>query len=360
MKGIILAGGLGTRLRPLTYRRPKPVVPLMGKPFLEYQLKWLESNGITEVALCLHYQAEQVQHALEDGSRCGVHLTYFYEETPLGTGGALSGCADFWGDGPVVVLNGDVLVDLNLYAMVDLHMARGSAATIALVHVADPTAYGLVVVKPDGRVERFVEKPGWDQASGHSINAGVYVLNACVRDHLPAGREVSIEREVFPGLLKDGFPVFSFRDPFYWLDIGTPEHLMQAHFDLLHGGVRSDLAGSGEASRVWIHETARVDPGVRLVPPVFIGPGAQVGPGAMLGPAAVIGAGSVITGDCEINNSVLLEGVRVGTSCHISRCLFDSETSVAEGAQLSGWLLAAGTVLGRGCRSIRPGEDGVS
>lgn len=357
MKAIILAGGMGTRLRPLTFRRPKPVTPLLGRPFLEYQLRWLSRHGIMEVALCLHYQADQVERALGDGLQYGVHLTYVYEKTPLGTGGALANCLDFWGDERVVVLNGDVLIDLDLYGMVDLHIARRALATIALARVSDPTAYGLVVSRPGGRVDRFLEKPGWDQASGRHINAGVYILEPAVGARIATGRDVSIEREVFPGLLNDGLPVFAYHEPFYWMDIGTPEKLMQAHFDLLDGKVTSAFPASRPSGHTWVDPESVLDPTVQLIPPVLVAAQAEVGEGAILGPYAVIGSRTTIGPGSEVRHTVLMEESQVGSNCRLSRCLLDQEAAVSDGARINGWLLSAGSRLAEGCRSIHPGDD---
>lgn len=360
MKAIILAGGLGTRLRPLTYRRPKPVTPLMGRPFLEYQLKWLARHGIKEIALCLHYRAEQVERALGDGRSYGLHLTYIYEETPLGTGGALVNTIGFWGDERVAVINGDVLVDLDLYGMVDLHIARKAVATIALVRVSDPTAYGLVLARPGGRVERFLEKPSWDQASGHSINAGVYILEPAVTAQIPAGREVSIEREVFPSLLSEGYSVFSYHEPFYWLDIGTPEKLMQAHFDLLDRKVTADLPEVQSTGHAYVDPGSTLSPSAQLVPPVFVADRVEVADDAVLGPYTVIGSGSIVGAGSEVRHSVLMEESRIGDDCLLSRCLLDQGAQVGDKARLTGWLLSADSRVAGGSRSIHPGEDGDS
>lgn len=356
MKAVILAGGLGTRLRPMTYRRPKPVISLMGRPFLEFQIRWLESFGVEDIALCLHYQADRVESVLGDGKQYGVRLHYIFEETPMGTGGALANAASFWGQDRLLVLNGDVLVNFDLYGMVDIHVARKSAATIALARVSDPTSYGMVMVKPDGKVARFLEKPAWDQVSVRSINAGVYILEPEILKFIPADREISIERETFPVLLSAGLPFYSYREPFYWLDIGTPEKLMQAHFDLLDRRIFANLNGKRVSDHVWVDDSAELGEGVSLVPPVFIGTQAKIGAGSTIGPYAVIGAQAIVENDCEIRRSVLYENTIVGANCFLSWSLLDEQSQIREEASIQGFLLSADSVIGKGCRTIKASE----
>lgn len=356
MKAVILAGGLGTRLRPMTYRRPKPVISLMGRPFLEFQIRWLESFGVEDIALCLHYQADRVESILGDGKQYGVRLHYIYEDTPMGTGGALANASQFWGQNRLLVLNGDVLVNFDLYTMVDFHVARKSAATIALARVSDPTSYGMVMVKPDGKVARFLEKPAWDQVSVRSINAGVYILEPEVLKFIPPNREISIERETFPVLLDAGLPFYSYREPFYWLDIGTPEKLMQAHFDLLDRRIFTNLNGTRVSDHVWVDDSSLLGEGVNLIPPVFIGPHAKVGDGSIIGPYVVIGEHAIVENECEIRRSVLYENTTVGANSSLSWSLLDEHSQVKEEACIQGFLLSADSVAGKGCRTIKASE----
>jgi len=328
----------------------------MGRPFLEFQIRWLESFGVEDIALCLHYQADRVESVLGDGKQYGVRLHYIFEETPMGTGGALANAASFWGQDRLLVLNGDVLVNFDLYSMVDIHVARKSAATIALARVSDPTSYGMVMVKPDGKVARFLEKPAWDQVSVRSINAGVYILEPEILKFIPADREISIERETFPVLLSAGLPFYSYREPFYWLDIGTPEKLMQAHFDLLDRRIFANLNGKRVSDHVWVDDSAELGEGVSLVPPVFIGTQAKIGAGSTIGPYAVIGAQAIVENDCEIRRSVLYENTIVGANCFLSWSLLDEQSQIREEASIQGFLLSADSVIGKGCRTIKASE----
>src|SRR6185295_13536756 len=221
MKGLILAGGKGTRLRPLTIHTPKPVVPVANSPFLLYQIDLMRSAGIDEIILSLSYQPRKIEDLLKDGSDYGVWIRYAVEGTPLGTGGAFKNVEDHISDA-TVVFNGDVLTDIDLRAVVAHHKASKGVATIVLTPVENPSAYGLVETTPDGWIHRFIEKPGPDEITTNTINAGIYVLEPSVLKYMPKGENYSFERGLFPTLLDHKEPVMSYVFDKYWIDIGTP------------------------------------------------------------------------------------------------------------------------------------------
>src|ERR671913_802442 len=248
MQALILAGGEGTRLRPLTSAVPKPVVPLVDRPFIAFMLEWLRGHGVDDVIMSCGFLGDGVRSVLGDGSAYGLRLRYVEEPRPLGTGGALK-FAESLLDERFLMLNGDVLTDLDVSAQVALHEARGARATLGLTPVDDPTAYGLVRTRIDGEVTGFVEKPSPDQIDTRNISAGIYVLERSVLELLEPGRRASIERDVFPRLVGDG--LFGYVGEGYWIDIGTPERYLQGTFDILEGTVETEVGarmGSGFAS----------------------------------------------------------------------------------------------------------------
>ncbi len=318
MKAIVLAGGEGTRLRPLTWTTPKPLLPIANRPFLEHQLTWLAGHGITEVVVSIGYLPEAFPERFPGGEVAGLPLRYAVESEPLGTAGAIRFAAETGGfSDRFVVCNGDVLTDLDVSALIRLHDESGAEATISLTQVEDPSAFGVVPTAADGRVLGFVEKPPRGEAPTNWINAGTYVMEASVLDGIPAGRAVSIERETFPALLQRDAKLYALAAPGYWLDIGSPAKYLQANLDQLAGGtslcspdaivaagatVESSVLGRGavvaDAARVVrsvLFDGARVEPGA-LVADSVVGAGAVVGRGAIVEAVSVIGPGASVPG----------------------------------------------------------------
>ena len=333
---MILAGGQGTRLRPLTLARAKPVVPLLNRPFLAYQLSLLRHHGVTDVILSCSYRVEDVEAALGDGRGLGVHLRYVVEKEPLGTGGGVRNAADLT-SGSMFVLNGDVLTDVDLTAMRGVHEARGSRTTIYLAPVEDPRAYGLVETDAAGRIERFREKPGADEAiTTNLINAGVYLLDATLLQRMPAARPVSIEREFFPALIADGVPCFGWAPVTYWRDIGNPAAYLAAQLDLLQERVKTPLIPRGERHHgSWIAPGTTVPPGVSVVGPSLIGSHVTLGAGSRIGPLAVIGDGCAIASHARIERSVLWERVQVGSDAVIQDAVIGSDARIRSNATVA-------------------------
>ena len=329
---MILAGGQGTRLRPLTLARAKPVVPLLNRPFLAYQLALLRQHGVTDVILSCSYRVQDVQRALGDGGGLGVRLRYVVEAEPLGTGGGVRNAADL-ASGSVFVLNGDVLTDVDLTAMRRFHDAHGSRTTIYLAPVEDPRAYGLVETDAEGRIERFREKPGADETiTTNLINAGVYLLDAALLQRMPSDRPVSIEREFFPALIADGVPCFGWAPHTYWRDIGNPAAYLAAQIDLLHERVKTPLTPAGDRrDGAWVGRT-EIPAGVRVIGPSLIGDGVTLGAGAQIGPLAVIGDGCSIAPGARIERSVLWERVAVGPRAAIGDSVIGADARIRSDA----------------------------
>lgn len=336
-------------MRPLTLARPKPIVPLQNVPFLAYQLAMLRRHGIRDVVLSCSYMVDEVERAMGDGRRWDVSLRYAVERVPLGTAGGVRNAAHLAGE-LVVVLNGDVLTDLDLTAMLDFHRARRSVATIYLTRVPDPTAYGLVELEPDARIRRFLEKPAPDEVTTDTINAGAYALDRSLLERIPADRMVSIEREFFPALLADRLPFHGWVADHYWLDIGSPEKYRQGQLDLLAGRVATDVRPPG--ARVdggWQDEDVEVDPRAVVVPPVVIGAGSRLGPGCRVGPASVLGPRCAVAADAAVEGAVLWEDVSVGAGARLVDCIVGAGARIGAGARVgAGVVLESGAVVAAG------------
>ncbi len=340
---VILVGGEGTRLRPLTDTRPKPMMPLVDRPFVAHQLDQLRRFGVTDVIFSCGYRPEALEGHFGDGADLGMRLRYVVDPVPLGTAGAVNNAEPLLGDGQVLVLNGDVLTDLDLAALVAQHDAAGVAGTLALTPVADPSRYGLVRLHPDRHVEEFLEKPRLDQlrpGEPFLINAGTYVLEREVLDQIPAGEPCSIERDVFPGVARAG-RLAGFPSASYWRDIGTPDSYLQAHLDVLAGVVRTD-APTGDRY---------VGSGVQLAPDAQVGAGATIGPDGVVGFGAivmrsVVGAGVRIGRDVRIEGAILGACVSVGDRATIGDgAVVGDDATIAAGVAIAGVVIPTGAVV---------------
>jgi mannose-1-phosphate guanylyltransferase len=349
-QAVILAGGQGTRLRPLTLSRAKPVVPLLNRPFLAYQIALLRQHGVRDVILSCSYRVDDVRQALGDARDLGVTLRYVVEEEPLGTGGGVRNAADL-AQGTVFVLNGDVLTDADLTAMRRFHEERGSRVTIFLMPVDEPRAYGLVETDAHGRLLRFREKPGPEEAiSTNMINAGIYLIDAALLTRMPAGRPVSIEREFFPAIIADSLASFGWSTPAYWRDIGNLAAYRAAQVDLLDGRVQTTLTPPGQLHRgSWLASPATTK--ARIEAPSVVGSDVRIGKGVHLGPHAVIGSGSTIGAGARVRDAVLWERVRVGEGAVLRDCVVGAHADIGAEAELGGNIaLESGAVVAAGAR----------
>jgi mannose-1-phosphate guanylyltransferase len=347
MQALILAGGEGTRLRPLTSTIPKPVVPLAGRPFISYMIEWLRRHGVDDVILSCGFMADGVRAVLGDGSSLGVRLRYLDEPRPLGTGGALKFAEELLAD-RFFMLNGDVLTDIDLSAQLRQHESTGAKATLALISVDDPSAYGLVRVRDDGSVVEFVEKPGPEQIDTDMVNAGAYVLEREILAGMaPAGTNVSIEREVFPGLVGRG--LFGFAASGYWLDIGTPERYLLGTYDILEGNVDTEVGRQLSEARLALVAEGAIRG--RVVPPALVGEGCVVSEGAIVGSRTVLGPGVSVGRGAHIVSSVLLDGASVGARTSVSSSIIGPGVEIGERCHIDG-----GVVLGE---RVKLGPDNV-
>jgi mannose-1-phosphate guanylyltransferase len=349
MKAVILAGGEGTRLRPLTLSLPKPVVPVVDRPFLRHQIDLLATAGVREIVFSVAYHPEKVEAVFGDGTAFGVTIRYAVEETPLGTGGAVKNAESLL-DERTVVLNGDVLGDFDLALILARHEAEGAAASIVLTPVANPSAYGVVETDLEGRVLRFVEKPPPDKIRANTINAGVYVLETRVLDLMPPGVKHSIEREFFPTLLERGEKVLGPVHEGYWIDIGTPTKYLQVHRDILAGRFPVRLEGTPRRGG-WIHPGAEVADEAALEAPFYVGPRCRVQGEARVGPDAVLVADVAVASGALVRDSVLWKGAVVGPEAEVVGSLLGPGVRIGRRAHLEGALLGEGSVLSDYARS---------
>lgn len=342
MQALILAGGEGTRLRPLTATVPKPVVPLVDRPFIAFMLDWLRGHGVDDVVISCGFLASGVRNVLGDGSAYGVRLRYVEEPRPLGTGGAIK-FAESLLDERVLVLNGDVLTDIDLTAQLAHHDRAGAKVTLALIGVEDPSAYGLVHCEDDGKVLDFVEKPSPDQIDTNLVNAGAYVLERSVLAGVPAGRSVSLEREVFPTLVGDG--LYGFATDGYWLDIGTPDRYLQATHDILDGAVRTSVPEAYNSASVALSPDAEIHG--RVVGPAHVGARVSVAQGALVSGRTVLGRGVEIGPGAHVDGAVVLDGAVVGANATVANAIVGPGVQVGARCRIGkGVVLGEGVVLG--------------
>jgi NDP-sugar pyrophosphorylase family protein len=345
MKAVILAGGEGTRLRPLTLRLPKPVVPVVDRPFLRHQLDLLERVGVTDIVFSVAYQPERIRAVFGDGRSLGRRIHYAIEAVPLGTGGAVKNAEPYLDD-LTIVFNGDVLTDVDLPAAVRAHRDSGARATLVLAPVPNPAAYGLVETDGTGRVRSFIEKPtDPSQITTDTINAGIYILDTTSLSLMPAGENHSIERAFFPALLHRGDHVQAWIHRGYWIDIGTPEKYLQVHRDILRGRFPVELDGERRQGG-WVHRDAAVDPGARLEGPFYVGAGCRIDADAHVGPDAVLTGGVSVAKGAWVRDSVVWERTEVAELASVEGALLAANVRVGRQARVSpGAVLGEGTVL---------------
>lgn len=326
MKAIIMAGGEGSRLRPLTCDCPKPMLHLMGKPLMEYALQLLQKYGITEIGATLGYLPDAIMDYFGDGEDFGAHLHYYIEKIPLGTAGSVKQAQDFLNE-RFIVLSGDGITDINLSAALRFHEQKGALATLVLQKSARPQEYGMVVTDSSDRIRSFHEKPGRSDIYSDLINTGIYILEPEVLKHIPEDRPYDFGHDLFPALVAEGTPVYGYTASGYWCDVGDVSAYLRVHRDALDGHIL--LEGLQPST-----EGALLEPGCIIEAPVFIAPGASIRAGSRIGPYSVIGENSCVNPGASIKRSLLLAGAQIGTGAQLRGCIVGTNAIVSEGAQL--------------------------
>jgi mannose-1-phosphate guanylyltransferase len=342
VQALILAGGEGTRLRPLTSTVPKPVVPLVDRPFMAYMLEWLRRSGVNDVVMSCGHLASGVRNCLGEGDAYGVRIRYVEEQTLLGTGGAIKHAESLLND-RFLVLNGDVLTDLDLTAQIELHERSGALATLALTPVEDPSNYGLVRTQDGGQVTEFIEKPGADHIDTKNISAGAYVLEKRVLDMLEPEQPASIERDVFPRLVGDG--LYAQVCDGYWLDIGTPARYLEATFDILERNVETPVAervGDG-----YLCVADGVEAEGRIVPSALVERGCRVAENARVGGRVVLEDDVSIGPNTVVERAVVMQGSEIGANCILRGCIVAGGVRIGDNTQIEGLaVIGEGATIG--------------
>lgn len=333
MKALILIGGMGTRLRPLTCQTPKPLLPIVNRPFLEYQFELLKRHGIKEVILCVAYLSDEFKKYFGAGKKFGMKLHYVHEKNPLGTGGAIQNAAKFIDD-TVLIFNGDILTDINLSDMIAHHKKKKASLTIALTRVKDPTMYGLVEVDKNSRIERFLEKPSWDEINCNTINAGIYIFEPEILEYIPKGINFSVERGLFPDLLARGHGLYGFASKSYWMDIGTIDKYLQSHYDLISQDAKFSLSAKKYAKNTWAGKSPRWGKHIEVHGALVCGNNVKIGDFAQfhgnvcIGNNVTIGQGSFVSDSVILDDVKIAEGVRIERSLLGNNCVIEANSSL--------------------------------
>lgn len=333
MKAVIMAGGEGTRLRPLTSNQPKPMVPVINRPVMEYIIELLKSHGITDIIATLHFLPALVRNYFGDGKDMGVNIAYSTEDSPLGTAGSVKKVEQYL-DETFVVISGDAMTDIDLTAAVAFHKKNRALATLILKSVPDPLQFGVVITDDTGRIQRFVEKPNWSQVFSDTVNTGIYILEPGVFNHIPADEAFDFSKDLFPKLLKGRKRLFGYVAEGYWQDIGSIEQYMQVTQDLLRGAASFKPDGFKIGRSVWVDGGAQVDPQASLRGPIVIGKNAKVEAGARIRPYSVIGNNTVVKAGAFVSRAVIWDNSYVGAGAELRGCAIGRTCDIKQNARI--------------------------
>jgi len=351
VKAVIMAGGQGTRLRPLTSNQPKPMLPIVNKPLMEHIVDLLRGHRFTEQIATVQFLSSVIRSYFGNGEDLGVSLQYATEETPLGTAGSVKNAEDELRDETFVVISGDALTDIDLGKLVEFHRSKQAVATICLKSVPNPLEFGVVITREDGSIERFLEKPNWGEVFSDTINTGIYVLEPEVFDFIPEDTVFDFSEDLFPLLLDKGLPIFGYVADGYWTDVGNVDAYLTAQRDVLEGKVRVDIPGFALGERIWLGEGAEIDPGARIDGPAVIGENCRIEQGSHLREYSVLGANVVVKEGAFIHRGTVHDNAYIGPMANLRGCIVGRNSDVRRGARLE-----EGVVVGDDC-SI--GNDAV-
>lgn len=344
MKAVVMAGGEGTRLRPMTSSMPKPLLPVANRPIMEHVLRLLKRHGLTETVVTVQFLASLVRNYFGDGEDLGMHLTYANEDKPLGTAGSVKNAEEALRDDSFLVISGDALTDFDLTKLVNFHKEKGSLVTVCLTRVPNPLEFGITIVDDEGRVERFLEKPTWGQVFSDTINTGIYVMEPEIFDYVAPDEPVDWSSDVFPQLMKEGKPIYGYVAEGYWEDVGTHESYVKVQGDVLEGKVNVDLDGFEISPGVWVAEGAEVDPAAVLRGPLYVGDYAKVEAGAEIREHTVVGSNVVVKTGAFLHKAVVHDNVYVGQQSNLRGCVIGKNTDVMRACRIED-----GAVIGDEC-----------
>ena len=334
MKAVIMAGGEGTRLRPMTANQPKPMLPVVNRPIMEHVLRLVKKHGFTETVVTVQFLASLVRNYFGDGEDVGLRLQYATEEAPLGTAGSVRNAEDALHDEPFLVISGDALTDIDLSELVRFHKRNGALITVALARKPDPLEFGIVITGEDGRIQRFLEKPTWGQVFSDTVNTGIYVMEPEVLADVPPGEVCDWSADVFPRLLERGAPLYGWVADGYWEDVGTHESYLSAQADVMAGRVAADIDGFEVSPGVWVAEGAEVDPEAALTGPLVIGEYAKIEGGATLREYTVVGSNVVVKEGAFLHRAVVHSNVYVGQGVTLRGCVIGKKTDIMASARI--------------------------
>ncbi len=344
MRAVVMAGGEGTRLRPMTANLPKPLLPVANRPIMEHVLRLLKRHGFDETVVTVQFLASLVRNYFGDGDELGMHLSYATEETPLGTAGSVKNAEDALRDDSFVVISGDALTDIDLTALVAAHREKGALVTVCLKRVLDPLEFGIVITGEDGRIDRFLEKPTWGQVFSDQVNTGIYVMEPEVFEQVAAGEAVDWSADVFPALLDAGAPIYGWVADGYWEDVGTHESYLRSQADVLNRQVDVEMDGFEMAPGIWVGEGAEVDPEAVLHGPLLVGDYAKVEAGAELREYTVLGSNVIVKGGAFLHRAVVHDNVFIGPQVTLRGCVIGKNSDVMRSARIE-----EGAVIGDEC-----------
>ena len=333
MKAVVMAGGQGTRLRPLTSNQPKPMLPIVGRPMMEHVLRLIRRHGITETVATVQFLASVIRNYFGDGADLDLDLSYATEDEPLGTAGSVKNAEHFLDD-TFLVISGDAVTDIDLTETVRFHKDRGAAVTVVLKRVENPLEFGIVIADEEGRIERFLEKPGWGEVFSDTINTGIYVIEPSVLGEVPAGEEFDFAHDLFPLLLEQGLPLYGYVTDSYWTDVGNLEAYLTVHRDILERKVKLEVEGFELKGGVWLGEGAEIDPEANVNGPVYIGDNSRIEADATIREHSVLGRGVVVKSGAFVHRAIVHDHAYIGTSASLRGCVVGKNTDIKHGARL--------------------------
>jgi len=340
---VLMAGGQGTRLRPLTSNQPKPMVPVANRPLMEHIVEILKAQGLDQIIVTLQFLPTVIANYFGDGSGWGVEMVYVTEESPLGTAGSVKNAKPFISS-TFLVVSGDALTDIDFLKAVDYHREKGAAVTIVLKEVPNPLEFGIVITDSSGRITKFLEKPGWGEVFSDTINTGIYIIEPDILDYIPDDGPYDFSRELFPKLLADGFPMYGFVSDGYWCDIGNLEQYLAAHRDILDGKVKIKISGHKLENNIWVGDGTEIDDSAIVKGPVILGNHVKVESMTKLREYSVIGNNVVIKRDNFIHRSVIMDNSYIGPACHIRGTVVGRNCDIKSGVRID-----EGVVIGEDC-----------
>jgi len=349
MKAIILAGGIGSRLQPLTYNIPKPAISLFDKAFIKYQIELLEKHNVKDIVINTHYLHNHLENILGDGSELGVNIYYSHEEIPMGTAGSVKLAEKYFDDELIIILNGDILTDIDITSLVNSHIEKKADITLALTRVKNPTEYGLIFSDKDMRIKQFLEKPSYDEAVVDTVNAGVYIVSSNIFKDIPKNKAYSFERDLFPNLLMQGKRIFAYIDNYYWLDIGTPEKYYQAHKDALLNRIKLDIPAKNVSNNIWLGENVEIEETSFLKDSIFLGDNVKIKDRCFIDEFSVISENVILGNNSKVHKSIIFPNTRIGENCTIEKCIIGKNCTIEDYSRITkSCIIADNSVIKKG------------